>query len=112
VVNAYALWKIQERGTLFVEPGAEVYEGMVIGLNSRSNDLVVNPIKGKKLTNIRASGKDEHIELKNVMNLTLEKGLTVLGEDELLEVTPLFLRVRKKTLTESERRKESRSNVS
>ena len=84
---------------------------MVIGLNSRSNDLVVNPIKGKKLTNIRASGKDEHIELKNVMNLTLEKGLTILGEDELLEVTPLFLRVRKKTLTESERRKESRSNV-
>ena len=111
VINAYALWKIQERGTLFVEPGAEVYEGMVIGLNSRSNDLVVNPIKGKKLTNIRASGKDEHIELKNVMNLTLEKGLTILGEDELLEVTPLFLRVRKKTLTESERRKESRSNV-
>ncbi|GIR49635.1 MAG: hypothetical protein CM15mP58_17320 [Burkholderiaceae bacterium] len=71
--NAYALWKIQEKGRLFVSPGVEVYEGMIIGVHARPNDLVVNPIKGKKLTNIRASGKDEHIELKNMMELNLEK---------------------------------------
>ena len=74
-INAYALWKIQERGRLFVSPGVEVYEGMIIGVHARPNDLVVNPIKGKKLTNIRASGKDEHIELKNMMELKLRKGI-------------------------------------
>ena len=74
-INAYALWKIQERGRLFVSPGVEVYEGMIIGVHARPNDLIVNPIKGKKLTNIRASGKDEHIELKNMMELNLRKGI-------------------------------------
>ena len=107
-INAYALWKIQERGRLFVSPGVEVYEGMIIGVHARPNDLVVNPIKGKKLTNIRASGKDEHIELKNMMDLNLEKGLGILGDDELLEITPKALRVRKVSLTEGERRRNSR----
>ena len=107
-VNAYALWKIQERGRLFVSPGVEVYEGMIIGVHARPNDLIVNPIKGKKLTNIRASGKDEHIELKNMMELNLEKGLSILGDDELLEITPKALRIRKVSLTEGERRRNSR----
>ena len=107
-INAYALWKIQERGRLFVSPGVEVYEGMIIGIHARPNDLIVNPIKGKKLTNIRASGKDEHIELKNMMELNLEKGLGILGDDELLEITPKALRIRKLSLTEGERRKNSR----
>ena len=107
-INAYALWKIQERGRLFVGPGVEVYEGMIIGVHARPNDLVVNPIKGKKLTNIRASGKDEHIELKNMMDLNLEKGLGILGDDELLEITPKALRIRKVCLTEGERRRHSR----
>ena len=107
-INAYALWKIQERGRLFVSPGVEVYEGMIIGVHARPNDLVVNPIKGKKLTNIRASGKDEHIELKNMMDLNLEKGLGILGDDELLEITPKALRIRKVSLTEGERRRNSR----
>ena len=71
-----------------------MYEGMIIGVHARPNDLVINPIKGKKLTNIRASGKDEHIELKNMMELNLEKGLGILGDDELLEITPKF-RIRK-----------------
>ena len=107
-INAYALWKIQERGRLFVSPGVEVYEGMIIGVHARPNDLIVNPIKGKKLTNIRASGKDEHIELKNMMELNLEKGLGILGDDELLEITPKALRIRKVSLTEGERRRNSR----
>ena len=111
IINAYALWKIQERGRLFVAPGTEVYEGMIIGIHARPNDLIVNPIKGKKLTNIRASGKDEHIELKNMMELNLEKGLGLLGDDELLEITPKSLRIRKSSLTEGERRKNSRVNA-
>jgi len=111
-INAYALWKIQERGRLFVNPGVEVYEGMIIGVHARPNDLVVNPIKGKKLTNIRASGKDEHIELKNMLDLNLEKGLGILGDDELLEITPKALRVRKVSLTEGERRRNSREVMS
>ncbi len=111
IINAYALWKIQERGRLFVAPGTEVYEGMVIGIHARPSDLIVNPIKGKKLTNIRASGKDEHIELKNMMELNLEKGLGLLGDDELLEITPKSLRIRKSSLTEGERRKNSRVNA-
>ena len=93
---------------MFVSPEVEVYEGMIIGVHARPNDLVVNPIKGKKLTNIRASGKDEHIELKNMMDLNLEKGLGILGDDELLEITPKALRIRKVCLTEGERRRNSR----
>ncbi len=105
---AFALWKLQDRGRMFVKPGDEIYEGMVIGIHSRENDLVVNPIKEKKLTNIRASGKDEHIDLINPIQLTLEKAIDFIEEDEYLEVTPNKLRIRKRDLKESERRKFSR----
>ncbi len=107
---AFALWKLQDRGRMFLEPGEEVYEGMVIGIHSRENDLVVNPIKEKKLTNIRASGKDEHIDLVSPIQLTLEKAIDFIEDDELLEVTPNNLRVRKKELKESERRRSSRES--
>ncbi len=104
----YALWKLQERGRMLVNPGDEIYEGMIVGIHSRDNDLVVNPIKEKKLTNVRASGKDEHIDLITPIKLTLEKALEFIAEDELIEVTPQNLRVRKKELSESQRRKSSR----
>ena len=105
---AFALWKLQDRGRMFVKPGDEIYEGMIIGIHSRENDLVVNPIKEKKLTNIRASGKDEHIDLVNPIQLTLEKAIDFIEDDEYLEVTPNKLRIRKRDLKESERRKLSR----
>ena len=107
---AFSIWKLQERGKMFVLPGEEVYEGMIVGLNSRENDLVVNPIKEKKLTNIRASGKDEHIDLINPIKLTLERAIDFIQEDELLEITPNHLRLRKKNLKESDRRKRARDN--
>ena len=106
---AFALWKLQERGRMFIEPGKELYEGMVIGIHSRENDLVVNPVKEKKLTNIRASGKDEHIDLVNPIQLTLEKAIDFIGDDELLEVTPNNLRIRKKQLKESQRRRKDKA---
>ena len=105
---AFALWKLQERGRMFLDPGEEVYEGMVIGIHSRENDLVVNPIKEKKLTNIRASGKDEHIDLVSPVQLTLEKAIDFIDDDELLEVTPKNLRIRKKQLKESQRRRKEK----
>ncbi|OUW05232.1 MAG: translational GTPase TypA [Betaproteobacteria bacterium TMED156] len=105
---AFALWKLQERGKMFLEPGEEVYEGMIIGIHSRENDLVVNPIKEKKLTNVRASGKDEHIDLVTPIKLTLERAIDFIEDDELLEVTPSFLRIRKKELKESQRRRSER----
>jgi GTP-binding protein len=106
---AFALWKLQERGRMFLDPGEEVYEGMVIGIHSRENDLVVNPIKEKKLTNIRASGKDEHIDLINPIQLTLEKAIDFIEDDELLEVTPNNLRIRKKQLKENQRRRKEKA---
>ncbi len=105
---AFALWKLQERGKMFLEPGEEVYEGMIVGLHSRENDLVVNPVKEKKLTNIRASGKDEHIDLISPLKLSLERALDFIQDDELLEVTPNHLRLRKKYLKESDRRRRAR----
>jgi GTP-binding protein len=105
---AFALWKLQDRGRMFVKPGDELYEGMIIGIHSRDNDLVVNPVKEKKLTNIRASGKDEHIDLVNPIQLTLEKAIDFIEEDEYLEVTPSNLRIRKRELKESQRRRLSR----
>ena len=93
---------------MFLEPGEEVYEGMIVGLHSRENDLVVNPIKEKKLTNIRASGKDEHIDLISPLKLTLERAIDFIQDDELLEVTPNHLRLRKKYLKESDRRRRAR----
>ncbi|GAA3929519.1 translational GTPase TypA [Litoribacillus peritrichatus] len=105
----YSLWMLQERGRLFIDPNVEVYEGMVIGLHSRDNDLVVNPIKGKQLTNVRASGTDENIQLTPPVRMTLEQALEFIEDDELVEVTPNHIRIRKKFLKEHERKRESRS---
>ena len=105
----YALFSLQERGRLFVGPGDEVYEGMVIGIHSRDNDLVVNPLKEKKLTNMRASGSDENILLTPPIRMSLEQSLEFINDDELVEVTPNFTRVRKKQLDENARKRTSRS---
>ena len=106
---AYALWKLQERGRMFVSPGEPVYEGMIIGIHSRDNDLVVNPIKTKQLTNIRAAGKDEAILLTPPIQLTLEYAVEFIGDDELAEITPKSIRLRKRFLKENERKRESRA---
>lgn len=105
---AYALWKLQDRGRMFVKPGDALYEGMIIGIHSRENDLVVNPIKGKQLTNVRASGTDEAVRLVPPIALTLEYAVEFINDDELVEVTPQSIRLRKKYLLEHERRKYSR----
>jgi len=105
---AYALWKLQERGRMFVSPNEPLYEGMVIGIHTRDNDLVVNPIKEKKLTNVRASGKDEHIVLTPPIELTLEKAVEFIAEDELVEITPKAIRLRKRFLKEHERKRAAR----
>jgi len=106
---AYALFNLQERGRLFIGHGAEVYEGMVIGIHSRSNDLTVNPLKAKQLTNIRAAGSDENILLTPPVATTLEYALEFINEDELVEVTPKTIRIRKKWLLEHERKRASRA---
>jgi GTP-binding protein len=105
---AYALWKLQERGRMFVSPGEALYEGMVIGIHSRDNDLVVNPIKGKQLTNIRAAGKDEAVALTPPIPLTLEYAVEFIADDELVEVTPASIRIRKRHLKDHERKRASR----
>ncbi|MDH5433281.1 MAG: translational GTPase TypA [Gammaproteobacteria bacterium] len=104
----YALFNFQERGRLFIGHGIEVYEGMVIGIHSRDNDLTVNPLKGKQLTNIRAAGTDENIQLTPPIKMTLEQSLEFIDDDELVEVTPKSIRIRKKYLTENERKRASR----
>ncbi len=104
----FSLFNLQERGRLFIGPGEEVYEGRIIGIHSRSNDLVVNPLKGKQLTNVRASGTDEAIDLVPLIKLTLEQALEFINDDELVEVTPESIRIRKKLLLEHERKKASR----
>ncbi|HKU46809.1 MAG TPA: translational GTPase TypA [Burkholderiales bacterium] len=109
VAVAYALWKLQERGRMFVNPGDPVYEGMIIGIHSRDNDLVVNPIKTKQLTNIRAAGKDEAILLTPPIQLTLEYAVEFIADDELAEITPKSIRLRKRFLKEHERKRESRA---
>ncbi len=105
---AYALFNLQERGRLFLGHGEEVYEGMVIGIHSRDNDLVVNPTKAKQLSNVRAAGKDESLILSPPIRLTLERALEFIDDDELVEITPKAIRVRKKFLLEHERKKASR----
>ena len=105
---AFAIFNLQERGRMFIGHGDEVYEGMIIGIHSRDNDLVVNPLKGKQLTNVRASGTDDAINLTPPIRMSLEQALEFIGEDELLEVTPESLRVRKKLLLEHERKRASR----
>ncbi len=109
---AYALWKLQERGRMFVVPGDRVYEGMIIGIHSRDNDLVVNPIKGKQLTNVRAAGKDEAVVLTPPVALTLESAIEFINDDELVEITPKNIRIRKRYLLEHERKRAARDVVS
>ncbi len=106
---AYALFSLQERGRLFIGPGEELYEGMVIGIHSRDNDLVVNPLKEKKLTNIRAAGSDENILLTPPIRLSLEQALEFIDDDELVEVTPNFIRLRKRYLKENDRKRLARA---
>ncbi len=108
---AYALWKLQERGRMFVSPGEPLYEGMVIGIHSRDNDLVVNPVRTKQLTNVRASGKDEAINLTPPIQLTLESAIEFIGDDELVEITPKSIRIRKRHLKEHERKRASRESA-
>jgi GTP-binding protein len=110
-ILGYALFNLQERGRLFVGHGEETYEGMIIGIHSRENDLVVNPMKAKQLTNIRAAGTDENIDLTPPIRLSLEQALEFIDEDELVEVTPNFIRLRKKFLKEHERKRASKSDT-
>jgi GTP-binding protein len=109
VIVAYAIWKLQERGRMFVSPGEPVYEGMIVGIHSRDNDLTVNPIRTKQLTNIRASGKDEAIDLVPPIGLTLEYAVEFIADDELVEITPKSIRLRKRHLQEHERRRADRA---
>ncbi|ULJ59361.1 translational GTPase TypA [Wielerella bovis] len=102
---AYALWNLEDRGRMFVSPNDKIYEGMIIGIHSRDNDLVVNPLKGKKLTNIRASGTDEAVRLTTPIKLTLESAVEFIDDDELVEITPKSIRLRKRYLSEQERRR-------
>ncbi len=108
---AYALWKLQERGRMFVSPGDPVYEGMIIGIHSRENDLVVNPVRTKQLTNIRAAGKDDAILLTPPLRLTLESAVEFIADDELVEITPKSIRLRKRFLKAHERRRAGREEA-
>jgi GTP-binding protein len=105
---AYALWNLEDRGPMMIEPGWKVYRGMIIGEHRRGNDLEVNVLKGKKLTNIRTHAKDEAVRLTPPLQMTLEKALAYIGDDELVEVTPKAIRLRKKLLDPNERKKEER----
>lgn len=105
---AFAIFNLQERGKMFIEHGQEIYEGMVVGIHSRDNDLVVNPLKAKQLTNIRAAGTDENLILTKPIKFTLEQALEFIDDDELVEITPESIRIRKKVLLESDRKKASR----
>lgn len=105
---AYALWKLQDRGKMFSSPGDRLYEGMIIGIHSRDNDLVVNPIKGKQLTNVRASGTDEAVRLIPPVSLSLESAVEFIDDDELVEITPKTIRLRKRYLLEHERKRASK----
>jgi len=106
---AYALWKLQERGRMLVSPGDPLYEGIIIGIHSRDNDLVVNPIKGKQLTNVRASGTDEAVRLVPPIQITLESAIEFIADDELVEITPKSIRIRKRHLSEHDRKRASRA---
>ncbi|MBL8446279.1 MAG: translational GTPase TypA [Zoogloeaceae bacterium] len=107
---AYALWNLQDRGRMFVSPGDALYEGMVIGIHTRDNDLVVNPIKGKQLTNVRASGTDEAVRLIPPIQLTLESAIEFIADDELVEITPKTIRLRKRHLKEHERKRAAKAD--
>jgi GTP-binding protein len=106
---AYALWNLEDRGKMFIGAQEQVYEGMIIGEHSRDNDLEVNPLKGKKLTNIRASGKDEAVVLTTPVKMSLEQAIAYIEDDELVEVTPKAIRLRKRWLDPHERKRQSRA---
>ena len=106
---AYALNALSERAQMFVDPGVDVYEGMIIGMNSRKDDMVVNPCKNKKLTNVRASGSDDAIKLQPARTFTLEEALEFIDDDELVEITPDSIRLRKRFLNENERLRYNKS---
>jgi GTP-binding protein len=108
---AYALWNLQDRGRMFVSPGDALYEGMIIGIHTRDNDLVVNPIKGKQLTNVRASGTDEAVRLINPIQLTLESAIEFIADDEIVEITPKSIRLRKRFLKEHDRKRAARDEA-
>ena len=111
IALAYSLFSLQERGRLCIGPGEEVYEGMIIGLNNRDNDLVVNPLKGKKLTNMRAAGKDENVVLTPPIRFSLEQAMEFIDDDELIEVTPSSIRLRKRNLRETDRKRSERETA-
>jgi GTP-binding protein len=108
----FSLWNLQERGELYIGPGTEVYEGMVIGNVSKGKDMAVNPTKGKELTNMRSKGSDEAIILTPPIELTLERGLEIINDDEYLEITPGNIRLRKQFLTEVDRVRAKRQKKS
>jgi GTP-binding protein len=108
---AYALWNLEDRGAMMIEPGTRVYGGMLVGEHTRENDLEVNVLKGKKLTNIRTTSKDEAVRLTPPLRMTLEKALAYIADDELVEVTPKSIRLRKRHLDPNERRKAERQRV-
>ena len=105
---AYALWNLEDRGVMFIGAGEPVYGGMVIGEHAKPNDIEVNPLKGKQLTNVRASGTDEAVRLTTPVQMNLDKALAYIGDDELVEVTPNSVRIRKRYLDPHERKRESR----
>jgi GTP-binding protein len=107
---AYALWNLEERGKMMIGAQADVYTGMIIGEHSRDNDLEVNPLKGKKLTNVRASGSDEAVRLTTPMTLSLEEAIAYINDDELVEVTPNSVRLRKRHLDPHERKRHAKAN--
>jgi GTP-binding protein len=107
----FSLFNLQDRGTLYLTPATEVYEGMVIGNTSKGEEMPVNPTKGKQLTNMRASGSDDAITLVPAWELTIERGLEVMSEDEYLEITPANVRLRKQYLTETDRAKAKRKDI-
>ena len=106
---AYALWNLEDRGPMMIEPGWKVYTGMIVGEHTRENDLIVNVLKGKQLTNIRTTSKDEAVRLTPPIRMTLEKALAYIQDDELVEVTPKSIRLRKKLLDENDRKKADRT---
>ena len=108
---AYALWNLQDRGRMFVSPGDALYEGMIIGIHTRDNDLVVNPIKGKQLTNVRASVTDAAVRLINPIPLTLESAIEFIADDEIVEITPKNIRLRKRFLKEHDRKRAAREEA-
>ncbi len=108
--TAYSLFKLQERGPMLIDPGMRVYEGMIIGQHTRDNDLIVNVIEGKKLTNVRASGKDENVTLVPPIRMTLERAMSYIQDDELVEITPKTIRLRKRWLDPNERKKQERKS--